>query len=270
MATRSPWQACAGGAAVGALGGLIGLGGAEFRLPLLLGWFGIRARRAVPLNLLVSLVTIVAALIGRALALDATALPAHLVEILTIGTGAMAAAWIGAGWLAGMSDHLLERIIAVVLLAMAVVLIAEGALPLAPAFDLTGDPAVRVAVGLACGVAIGLVSSLLGVAGGELIIPVLILLFGVDVKTAGTASLIISLPTVAAGLVRHWRRDAFDDPAPLREVAAPMALGSIVGASLGAALAGLVPAGALKLALGVVLGISALGLYRRSRRPGLS
>ncbi len=34
------------GAAVGALGGLIGLGGAEFRLPLLLGVFALAAHQA--------------------------------------------------------------------------------------------------------------------------------------------------------------------------------------------------------------------------------
>ena len=36
---RSAPTAFAGGAIIGALGGLIGLGGAEFRLPLLIGAF---------------------------------------------------------------------------------------------------------------------------------------------------------------------------------------------------------------------------------------
>jgi uncharacterized protein len=35
----SVWWALCAGAAVGVLGGLIGLGGAEFRLPLLIGIF---------------------------------------------------------------------------------------------------------------------------------------------------------------------------------------------------------------------------------------
>ena len=38
------------GAAVGTLGGLVGLGGAEFRLPLLVGAFGFVALEAVILN----------------------------------------------------------------------------------------------------------------------------------------------------------------------------------------------------------------------------
>lgn len=39
-----------GGALIGALGGLIGLGGAEFRLPLLIGAFRFAALQAVILN----------------------------------------------------------------------------------------------------------------------------------------------------------------------------------------------------------------------------
>ncbi len=38
------------GAAIGVLGGLIGLGGAEFRLPLLIGVFGFAALAAVILK----------------------------------------------------------------------------------------------------------------------------------------------------------------------------------------------------------------------------
>jgi uncharacterized membrane protein YfcA len=54
------------GAPIGFLGGLIGLGDAEFRLPVLAGMFGYRARRAVALNLAISLITVVSALVIRA------------------------------------------------------------------------------------------------------------------------------------------------------------------------------------------------------------
>jgi uncharacterized membrane protein YfcA len=43
---------------IGALGGLIGLGGGEFRLPVLIYGVGFGARSAVPLNLMVSLITL--------------------------------------------------------------------------------------------------------------------------------------------------------------------------------------------------------------------
>jgi len=54
LATRSTQHhavaAFSAGAGIGILGGLIGLGGAEFRLPLLIGLFGFGALEAVILN----------------------------------------------------------------------------------------------------------------------------------------------------------------------------------------------------------------------------
>ena len=108
-----------------------------------------------------------------------------------------------------------------------------------------------------------MVSSLLGVAGGELIIPMLLFAFGADIKTAGTASLLISLPTVAVGVVRHARLKAFDERLDLTQTVAPMGIGSVIGAVVGGLLVGFVPAAALKLVLGVILIISAVRIFRR-------
>jgi len=61
---------------------------------------------------------------------------------------------------------------------------------------------------------IGLVSSVLGVAGGELIVPTLVFGFGADIKTAGTASLLISgtLLTQAGEHDRTKVEDADEPP----------------------------------------------------------
>src|SRR5260370_34527574 len=71
---RAPF-AFTGGAVIGALGGLIGLGGAEFRLPLLIGAFHFAALQAVILNKAMSLVVVAVALPSRASAV-AVAAPA--------------------------------------------------------------------------------------------------------------------------------------------------------------------------------------------------
>ena len=55
--------------------------------------------------------------------------------------------------------------------------------------------ASQAVAGVAAGFGIGVVASLLGVAGGELLIPTLVLLFGADLKLAGILSLAVSLPT---------------------------------------------------------------------------
>ena len=53
------------GACVGTLGGLIGLGGAEFRLPLLIRLFAFVALEAVVLNKAVSLVVVISSVLFR-------------------------------------------------------------------------------------------------------------------------------------------------------------------------------------------------------------
>jgi uncharacterized membrane protein YfcA len=90
----------------------------------------------------------------------------------------------------------------VLLVLIGVLLIIEGFLPSQlPAF-LPKALAWHISAGLLFGLLIGLVSSLLGVAGGELIISTLVFAFGADILTAGTASLIVSLPTVIVGVAR--------------------------------------------------------------------
>ena len=110
------------------------------------------------------------------------------------------------------------------------------------------------------GLGIGLVSSVLGVAGGELIIPTLIFGYGVGIKTSGTASLIVSLPTVTVGLVRYamqrrFKREHFVD------AIIPMGIGSAIGAIVGGLLVGVFPEEILKLILGIILILSALRIF---------
>ena len=63
---------------IGGLAGLVGLGGGEFRLPVLMYVVGYPARTAVPLNLAVSLVTLAFALVVRSGAVSIGALVPYL------------------------------------------------------------------------------------------------------------------------------------------------------------------------------------------------
>jgi uncharacterized membrane protein YfcA len=141
-------------------------------------------------------------------------------------------------------------------------LIMEAFLPQHVPGILPDAPPVRVVAAVLFGLCIGLVSSLLGVAGGELIIPTLVFAFGAGIKTAGTASLLISLPTVAVGVLRHRELGSYSDRADLTRTVAPMGAGSVVGAVVGGLLVGLVPAAALKFVLGVILIVSAVRIFR--------
>lgn len=261
--TAGPLSALGWGAAIGTLGGLIGLGGAEFRLPVLLGLFALAAHAAVRLNLLMSLATLAASAVARFGFASFPALAGHWPEILALMLAAMMAAWLGAGLLARIDALRLTRIIAVLLAAIGVLLLVEAVV--GDALHLGAEPGGwwRAPLGAVAGVAIGLVSSLLGVAGGELIIPTLIFGFGLDIRTAGTASLIISIPAVLVGVVRHARTGAYRDRATVIGIGVPMAAGSVAGAFAGAALLPFVPVGALKLILGAILLASSVKLWRK-------
>jgi uncharacterized protein len=262
---HSPVAALLYGAPIGLLGGLIRLGGAEFRLPVLAGVFSYTARRAVALNLAISLVTVVSALLIRGGTLSLEPLIALLPVALAMIVGAVSAAFFGVALVHRISEVLLERLILVLLVGIGTALVVEAFLPReASGFLPEGTvEGIRVAVAVVLGVFIGLVSSLLGVAGGELIIPTLVFVFGAGIKSAGTASLLISLPTVAVGVLRHRRLGSFSKRADLAQTVAPMGVGSVVGAVLGGLLVGVVPAEVLKFVLGMILIVSAVRIFYR-------
>jgi uncharacterized protein len=259
---RRPWRAFLFGTPIGVLGGLIGLGGAEFRLPVLVGPLGYGAQQAVPLNLAISLITLAASLLIRARTLSFEAVTPHTPGIFALIVGAMVAAFFGASLASRLSKARLERTILVLLVAIGLGLIIEAFFADEGPGLLPESTAWRIAAGIIFGLAIGLVSSLLGVAGGELIIPTLVFAYGLDIKTAGSASLMISLPTVTVGLIRYASRGAFADRRPFGETVAPMGVGSVIGAVIGGALVGIVPVPLLKVGLGVILNVSAWRMFR--------
>lgn len=260
-----PLHAGVAGAIIGTLGGLIGLGGAEFRLPVLVGMLGYGAKHAVPINLAISLVTLATALVIRAGTLPVASVASYLSAVAGMITGAMVTAFVGATIAHRLSRAQLERIILVLLVGIGVALIVEAFLPTGGAGFVPAGDGPRFVAGVAFGLGIGLVSSMLGVAGGELIIPTLIFAFGADIKTAGTGSLLISIPTVIVGIVRYATVGAYRSRRDWTETIAPMSAGSVVGAIIGGALVGLVPVPLLKLALGVILNVSAFRMFRHTR-----
>jgi uncharacterized membrane protein YfcA len=256
-ARRAP-VAFIGGAVIGALGGLIGLGGAEFRLPLLIGAFRFAALQAVILNKAMSLVVVASALPFRASAVPFSALAAHWSIIVNLLCGSLLGAWFGAGWATRLASQSLYRVIAILLVGIAGVLllghdVATGAV-------LTG--AAQAIAGVVAGFAIGVIAALLGVAGGELLIPTLVLLFGADIKLAGSLSLAVSLPTMLVGFARYSRDRSFVVLGENRRFVLVMAAGSIVGSFIGGRLLGFVPSPILLPLLAVILLISAIKVWR--------
>jgi uncharacterized protein len=256
---RSSPAAFGGGAIIGALGGLIGLGGAEFRLPLLIGAFRFGALQAVILNKAMSLVVVASALPFRAAAVPFASVAANWPIIVNLLAGSLLGTWFGAGWATRLASRSFYRVIAVLLLGIAVVLVLGNEMAASGAM-LTGAP--QMVVGIAAGFAIGIVAALLGVAGGELLIPTLVLLFGADIKLAGSLSLAVSLPTMLVGFARYSRDRSFVVLGENRRFVLVMAAGSILGSFIGGRLLGLVPNAVLLPLLAVILVLSALKVWQ--------
>ncbi|AZQ49627.1 sulfite exporter TauE/SafE family protein [Burkholderia cenocepacia] len=258
--SRNRPAAFGGGAIIGALGGLIGLGGAEFRLPLLIGAFHFGALEAVILNKAMSLVVVASALPFRAHAVPWSAVAAHWPVIVNLLAGSLLGAWQGAGWATRARPQVLYRVLAVLLVAIAMVLLfGHGATHHGPVL-VTG--VVQMALGVIAGFAIGTVAALMGVAGGELLIPTLVLLFGIDIKLAGSLSLVVSLPTMLIGFARYSQDSSFAVLRKNRQFVIFMAVGSIVGAFIGGQLVGIVPSAVLLPVLAAILLISSVKVWR--------
>ena len=248
------------GAAVGLVGGLIGLGGAEFRLPLLIGMFGFAALDAVILNKATSLIVVATALPFRAGTVPLDQVLAEWPIILNLLAGSLLGAWIGAGLAVRMKSRTLYRVLAGLLVLITAVLALSHSATLSPAAVVTGP--AQIVAGLVAGFGIGIVASLMGVAGGELLIPTLVLLYGIDLKLAGSLSLAISLPTMLVGFARYSRDDSFAVLARNRGFVLFLALGSVIGVVIGGQLLGMVPEVVLLPVLVAILLVSSVKVWR--------
>jgi uncharacterized protein len=167
--------------------------------------------------------------------------------------GGVVSAFCGAQVVNRLSDRRLILLIAILLGALGLLLMTEAVLPIQSGDLLPTGTAAHLGAGVVIGIGVGLVSSVLGVAGGELLIPALVLIFGADIKTAGSASILISLGVVSVGLWRYWRVDAIPCGRGAQRITAAMGAGSIIGATLGGLAVTYAPVAFLKVLLGCVL-----------------
>lgn len=98
------------------------------------------------------------------------------------------------------------------------------------------------------GLLAGTMGGLLGVGGGIVIVPLLIMLLGMDTKVAIGTSLATIIPTAIMATWRHHHLNHVD-----WKIAGTLALGSVVGAVAGASLTTVVSGDALKRGFAIFL-----------------
>jgi uncharacterized membrane protein YfcA len=206
-----------------------------------------------------SLVVVATALPARLTAVPLDELAPHWDVVVNLLAGSLLGAWLGASWAVRMRSATLSKVLASLLVLIAAVLAINH---LGPGEGLDLPPAATVVAGLLAGVGIGVVAALMGVAGGELLIPTIVLLYGVDIKVAGSLSLVVSLPTMLAAFARYSRDHSFVVLREQGRFLIAMAAGSVVGTVSGGLLLGVVPDAVLIPVLVAILLLSAVKVWR--------
>lgn len=116
---------------------------------------------------------------------------------------------------------------------------------------------------IAIGLAAGVVAGLLGVGGGVLFVPGLVLFAGLGQHQAEATSLLAIVPVAIVGTLRHDRYGNV-----VRRDALLLGLLSLVGAAAGVALANALSGALLRDAFAALMLVVAAQLVRRALREG--
>lgn len=89
-----------------------------------------------------------------------------------------------------MRSATLYKVLAALMVLMATALVLAHTTALG---TLTLPGAAQTIAGIVAGFGIGVVAAIMGVVGGKLLIPTIVLLYSVDIKAAGSLSLVVPL-----------------------------------------------------------------------------
>jgi len=188
----------AAGLVAGALSGLFGIGGGLVLVPMMVFFFHFRQKVAQATSLGAIILTAIAAAIPYALQTSVNWLAAGLIVV-----GGVGGSFAGAAIVKRVKDHWLQILFAVVAMVSAVKMLITTP----PTAGHTGlSPTASVWAGLAyvgAGLAMGLLSALVGIGGGIILVPLLALLLGLPQTSAQGLSLIVMAPISAVGAIRH-------------------------------------------------------------------
>ncbi len=263
----------AGGAAAGAFGSLLGLGGGVLIVPLLTFGFGLPLREAVGVSLVCVIMTSSAA--------AGVYLERHIANLrlgMTLELFTAIGALVGGSVAFLLDERLLSLLFAGLLIYVAITMFRAGRrAPLVQAavaddrvlpdrspssvMDRLSGEGYRVrnlGRGVVGATGAGVVSALLGIGGGIIKVPLMHLSMGVPLRVAtATSNMMIGI-TAAASVVIYLARGGIDP-----YVAAPTAIGVFLGATAGSRLAHRVDLRILRLLFVVVLTYTAVQMLLR-------
>lgn len=189
------------GLAAGLLSGLFGVGGGTVIVPLLVLALGFDQRLAAGTSLAAIVPTATVGVISYALHGSVAWVPG-----LLLAAGAVVGAQIGTWLLPRLSQTVLRWAFVGFL-----VLVIVSLFLVVPSRDAVLELTVLTGAGLvALGVATGITAGLIGVGGGIIVVPALMMLFGTSDLVAKGTSLLMMIPTAVSGTIGNIRRGNVD------------------------------------------------------------
>jgi uncharacterized membrane protein YfcA len=237
------------GAILGVVFAVLGAGGGILAVPVLLVVFGTSMQTATGAGLAVVWAAALSGAVSHA--------RAGRVD-LRVGASFGLPSVVGAALGAKLHALVPER---VTMVTFAVVLLAALGALFRRRREGTGQP-VKLGLVMMAGVVTGLLTGFLGVGGGFLIVPALTLFAGLALHRAiGTSMAIIALASFSGALVHLLAGHV-----PL-ELVLPMGAGAVLGAFVGAPLAGKLPERPLRLGFAALSVTVAVGMLVKALGP---
>jgi hypothetical protein len=245
------------GLATGVFGGLVGLGGGVVMIPLMVRFAGLRQHQAHGTSLL--------ALVFTALAGAATYGARGSIDVAaaaSLALPAIATARLGARHAHSLPEWKLKRAFGGFLLLVTVLLLAK---PYLAGASVPAAGFSKISVLVVTGGMTGFLSGMMGVGGGSLMVPAMVLLTGFPQTLAQGSSLLAMIPAGSAGAHQHWQLGNV-----VRRLLPGLVPGVVAGAWLGSSLALRLTDHTLRFAFAAVVvytGVRYLGAPRPKPAP---
>lgn len=234
------------GFGIGTLLGLLGGGGSILTVPALVYLVGQTPQMAVTTSL---------AIVGANSALGAVFHGKHgtlnIRVALIFGSAGMVVSYLAAGLSRQFSPTLLMVAFALLMLVIGLLMVTRRQI------ERKEDEPLKLARIIAAGAGVGLLTGLLGVGGGFLIVPALVMLVGLPMRQAVGTSLVVIAMNSLSGFIGHVGGEAVD-----LNLISVFAAAGVGGTFAGARLARQIPSDTLRKAFaGFVIALAFLLLY---------
>ncbi|HHW45160.1 MAG TPA: sulfite exporter TauE/SafE family protein [Desulfotomaculum sp.] len=228
------------GLAAGFFGGLVGLGGGVIMIPLMVGILKMGQHKAHGTSLVAFVFTGISGAVTYALNGSVDIFASSLLASTAIFT-----ARAGARYANALPEWKLKRSFGGFLILVSLLLLLKPYLPHVSR-HITGW--LEILILLLTGIFTGFLSGMMGVGGGTIMVPSMVLLTGFTQYTAQGCSLLAMVPVGIAGAYTHWRLGNVS-----ASILPGLVPGILIGTYLGGSLAHVLSEGALRIIFSAVL-----------------